>query len=94
MITILSAEEIHTRLESLSGWGVEGQEIVKTYVFPSYLEGIDFVNFVAKQAELMNHHPTIVIGWRKVTVRLTTHSAGGITELDLRLAQTCESHSF
>ena len=89
----LSAEEIHSRLEPLPGWDVERLEIVKTYVFTTYLGGIDFVNSVAKEAERMNHHPMIVVGWRKVTVRLTTHSAGGITELDLRLAEFCESQA-
>ena len=87
---ILSTEDLHAHLALLPGWAVEGREIVKTYTFPTYLSGIKFVNSVAHQAEGMNHHPDLVVGWRKVTVRLTTHSAGGITELDLRLAQFCE----
>ena len=90
MSAALSTEDLDAGLVLLPGWAVEGREIVKTYTFPTYLSGIDFVNSVAQQAEAMDHHPDLVVGWRKVTVRLTTHSAGGITDLDLRLARFCE----
>ena len=90
MSAALSAEDLDAGLALLPGWVMEGREIVKTYTFPTYLSGIAFVNSVAHQAEAMDHHPDLVVGWRKVTVRLTTHSAGGITDLDLRLARFCE----
>ncbi len=90
MRALLTAEEIQTRLAALPGWSLEGNEIVKTFSFPSYLAGIDSVNTVAKHAEEMNHHPDLHIGWRKVTVRLSTHSEGGVTELDFKLAALCQ----
>lgn len=85
-----STEDLDAALSLLPGWVMEGREIVKTYTFSTYLNGIDFVNSVAQQAEAMDHHPDLMVGWRRVTVRLTTHSAGGITDLDLRLARFCE----
>ena len=90
MSSTLSSKDLDACLALLPGWVEEGSEIVKTFAFSSYLDGIEFVNSVAHQAEAMNHHPDLVVGWRKVTVRLTTHSAGGITELDLRLARNCD----
>lgn len=90
MPALLSAEELDKQLAALPGWNVEGKEIVKTFAFPSYLAGIDFVNIVARHAEALNHHPDLIVGWRKVTVRLSTHSAGGVTELDLKLAALCQ----
>ena len=61
--------------------------ITCSYDFTSYWAGIEFVVAVAHEAEAMNHHPDLHIGWRKVEATLSTHSAGGITELDLSLAQ-------
>jgi len=65
--------------------------MVKLFRFPTYLAGVDFVSSLARAAETMNHHPDIHLGWRKVRVRLTTHSAGGLTVLDTRLATVAES---
>ena len=55
--------------------------------FGSYKEGIDFVNRVAEQAEKMDHHPDLLVSWKRVTVRLTSHDAGGITPRDFALAE-------
>lgn len=90
MAELLDPETLRQRLAALPGWAAEGNEIMKTFTFPSYLAGIDFVNAVAKQAEAMNHHPDLIVGWRKVTVRLSTHSKGGVTDLDLKLAGFCQ----
>ena len=65
--------------------------MVKTFKFSSYLAGIDFVSRLAHAAEAMNHHPDLFVGWRKVTVRLSTHSAGGLTLLDLDLARRADA---
>lgn len=67
-------------------WHVEGDEIVRTYEFDSYLEGVGFAAGAGGLAEEAFHHPEITIEWRKVEVRLTTHDAGGITENDTELA--------
>jgi 4a-hydroxytetrahydrobiopterin dehydratase len=89
MPSILPIEDLQTRLSQLEGWSLEGNEIVRTFSFATYLKGIDFVNAVAREAEVMNHHPDLLVTWRKVTVRLTTHSAEGVTELDFKLAKFC-----
>jgi 4a-hydroxytetrahydrobiopterin dehydratase len=84
----LSPEEVSQALPALDGWSlVEGKAIARSYGFSSYSASIEFVVAVAREAEEMNHHPDLHIGWRKVEAVLCTHSAGGITELDLTLAQ-------
>ena len=68
-------------------WNEIDNTITKTFEFNSYLDGIDFVNAVANVAEQENHHPDIYIGYCKVTISLTTHDAGTITEKDYKLAK-------
>ncbi|OYW71299.1 MAG: 4a-hydroxytetrahydrobiopterin dehydratase [Verrucomicrobia bacterium 12-59-8] len=83
---LLSEAAIQQQLAALPTWQVEGCEVVSEFRFSSYLAGIEFVRRVAVLAEAMNHHPDLVVGWRKVMVRLSTHSAGGLTRLDFALA--------
>jgi 4a-hydroxytetrahydrobiopterin dehydratase len=83
---LLNESAIQQQMTTLPGWQVEGKELVKEFRFPSYLAGIEFVRRVGGLAEEMNHHPDLLVGWRKVTVRLSTHSAGGLTGLDFALA--------
>ena len=68
-------------------WNEIDNTITKTIENNSYLDGIDFVNAVANVAEQENHHPDISIGYCKVTISLTTHDAGTITEKDYKLAK-------
>ena len=68
-------------------WNEIDNTITKTFEFNSYLDGIDFVNAVANVAVQENHHPDISIGYCKVTISLTTHDAGTITEKDYKLAK-------
>lgn len=88
---LLDAEAITTALTGLPGWEAEGNCLRKTFSFPSYMAGIAFVQSAAEAAERMNHHPDLHVGWRKVGVSLSTHSAGGITELDLELARLLDA---
>jgi len=67
-------------------WTREGDELVKTVTKKDFAEAMQFVNGVADLAEKANHHPDISISWNKVTLRLSTHSAGGLTQKDLDLA--------
>lgn len=83
---LLSQEAIQRHMAALPGWQVEGRELVREFRFSSYMEGIEFVRRVALLAEAMNHHPDLLVGWRRVSVRLSTHSAGGLTVLDFELA--------
>jgi 4a-hydroxytetrahydrobiopterin dehydratase len=84
MADTLSVDEIQDRLPE--GWTLEGGEITRTFEFDSYLGGVGFAAGVGGVAEDAFHHPELVITWRKVEVRLTTHDAGGVTEKDLDLA--------
>ena len=68
-------------------WNEKDNIITKTFEFSSYLDGIDFVNEVANLSEQANHHPDITIGYCKVTISLTTHDAGSLTEKDYKLAK-------
>jgi 4a-hydroxytetrahydrobiopterin dehydratase len=84
MSDVLSEEAIEAGLPD--EWSREGEEIVRTFEFDSYLEGVGFAAGAGGLAEEAFHHPEMTIGWREVEVRLTTHDAGGITEKDLDLA--------
>lgn len=85
--TPLTDAEIVQALAKAPQWKRDGAEISRTFSFSSYLSGIDFVNRVAELAETANHHPDIHVGWRKVTLKLSTHSAHGLTQKDFDLAQ-------
>ena len=89
--TKLSDVEIQRALGSLPGWTRRGDTLAKTYSFARFADGIAFVQRVAAAADAMDHHPAIDIRYTKVTCTLSTHSAGGITQLDLDLAQQVES---
>ena len=84
MSDLLSDEEIEAQLPD--GWERDGDEIVRTFEFDSYLEGVGFAGAAGGLAEEAFHHPEMTVGWREVEVRLTTHDAGGITENDTGLA--------
>ncbi|QLG61363.1 4a-hydroxytetrahydrobiopterin dehydratase [Halorarum salinum] len=85
MADLLSDEEVSERLPA--DWEREGDEIVRTYEFDSYLEGVGFAAGAGGLAEEAFHHPELTIGWREVEARLTTHDAGGITDSDIDLAE-------
>lgn len=85
MAELLDDEEIAAALPT--GWAREGEEIVRTFEFDSYLEGVGFAAGVGGIAEEAFHHPELVIGYQSVEVRFTSHEAGGITQQDLTLAE-------
>ena len=86
----LSDLEIQRALGGLPGWARRGDVLTKTFAFPRFADGIAFVGRVATAADAMNHHPDLDIRYTKVTCTLSTHSAGGITALDLLLAAKIE----
>lgn len=87
MAELLDEPAVSAALANLPEWSKEGKEIARTYKFSGYLQGIEFVRRVGEVAEMANHHPDMLVGWRKVTVRLSTHSAGGLTDKDFSLAR-------
>ena len=86
----LSDIAIQRALGSLPGWSRRGDSLVKSYQFPTFLRGIEFVTRVARAADAADHHPDIDIRYTRVTCTLSTHSAGGITQKDLDLAGEIE----
>ena len=86
----LSDIDIQRELGRLPGWSRRGDALVKTYQFPTFRAGIDFVRRVADAADAADHHPDIDIRYTKITCTLSTHSAGGITAKDLALAADIE----
>jgi 4a-hydroxytetrahydrobiopterin dehydratase len=89
-MTTLAEGEITQRLKGLKDWNRDGQTIVKKFKFPDFPKAIEFVNQVARLAEEARHHPTIVITYNRVTLALTTHSEGGLTEKDFQIAGRIE----
>ncbi len=73
-------------MQSADNWIELDGGLEQTFELPSFAEAVAFVNRVAELAEQENHHPDLMLSYRKVTVRWTTHSAGGITDRDRELA--------
>ncbi|MBE1562758.1 4a-hydroxytetrahydrobiopterin dehydratase [Nonomuraea africana] len=70
----------------MSEWKKEGEEIRRTITAPDFPTAIRIVDEIAVKAEELNHHPDIDIRWRTLHLTLTTHDAGGLTDLDYQLA--------
>jgi 4a-hydroxytetrahydrobiopterin dehydratase len=83
---VLTDVELAAGLADLDGWSGDTSAITREVEAPTFLAGIDLVARVAAAAEEMNHHPDIDIRWRRVRFTLSTHDAGGVTQLDLELA--------
>ena len=86
----LDEEEIRDRLEGLAGWERSGETISKQFTLDDFVGSVDFVNRLVGPAEEMGHHPDLEVSWNKVTVSLSTHSEGGLTDADFELARTID----
>jgi len=86
MADVLTTETVTETLADLPGWRYDDGSITRTATMPTFLAAIAVVGDVGGVAEEMDHHPDIDIRWRKLVFRCATHSAGGVTDLDLRLA--------
>ncbi len=82
----LEAGEIDERLRALDGWERSGEAIRKEFGNGDFKGSVEFVNRLTPVAEEMNHHPDLEVSWDTVTVTITTHSEGGLTENDFVLA--------
>lgn len=82
----LGEKEVSEKLKTLRDWNQDGGTIVKQFKFPDFRKAIRFVNMVADAAEELNHHPTVVINYNRITLSLTTHSQGGLTDRDFLAA--------
>jgi 4a-hydroxytetrahydrobiopterin dehydratase len=94
--TALTSTEIHTALDALTGWSADGDiAISKTYAMPNYIAGVAFASAVAILAEAHDHHPDLTIGYKKVTVRFSTHDVGNkITQKDVDVATAIEALGY
>jgi 4a-hydroxytetrahydrobiopterin dehydratase len=86
----LTTKQITAHLKIVPTWSKHKQTILRTFKFKGFLKGMDFVNRIAAKAQKMNHHPDRDIRFDHVTLTLTTHDEGGITEKDFTLARQCD----
>lgn len=87
-MTALTDPEIREALDELDGWSRDGEALVAKFRRRDWRDALAFVNRIGDEAERRDHHPDVCItGYRNVTVRLTTHSEGGITHRDVNLAR-------
>ena len=83
----LDKNQIRRELRTVKGWTLRGKRISRLFVFDDFMQGIRFLNHVARFAEDMYHHPDVSINYNKVRLSLTTHDEGGLTRKDFRLAR-------
>lgn len=84
----LTQAEIDQKITAIPQWQQEEQTLTRTFKFQNFVEAIDFVNQLVEPAEAAGHHPDIAISYNQVTISLTTHDAGGLTQKDFALAET------
>jgi 4a-hydroxytetrahydrobiopterin dehydratase len=90
---LLNDAQIARALESLPGWTRDENAIVRQFTFGSFPEAVAFVNRLVPHAEAADHHPDLLVSYRRVTVRWSTHSDGGITEKDVAGARMTEAEA-
>ena len=83
----LDENEIEGRLAELPGWAHAGGAITRDFACGDFAGSVDFVNRIAPVAEEVNHHPDVAISWSTVTLTISTHSEGGLTDADFELAR-------
>lgn len=88
---LLSDEEIESRLGGLHGWSREGDAITKAFKREKFTGSVEFVNEVLPVAEELDHHPDLAVSWDTVTVTISTHSEGGLTDADFELARRIDA---
>ncbi|MDJ0800380.1 MAG: 4a-hydroxytetrahydrobiopterin dehydratase [Calothrix sp. MO_167.B12] len=88
MVQLLTDIEIQQQANGLPGWTIENaNKLLCTYKFPDFIQAMEFVNKLVEPAESAGHHPDIQISYNTVTIELTTHDAGGLTQKDFDLAK-------
>jgi 4a-hydroxytetrahydrobiopterin dehydratase len=87
----LSPDELSAALPGLPAWSGDGDGISRTVELPSFRDAVDAIVRIADVAEEMDHHPDVDLRWRTLHLTLVSHSAGGVTELDLALARRIDA---
>ena len=89
-MSLLSNTEIQNGLSALDGWEYVDGSIKKTFSFDTYMDSITFINLLAKEAEIANHHPDMVVGWCKINITFTSHDQGGVTTACINMAKQAD----
>ncbi|HEV3216656.1 MAG TPA: 4a-hydroxytetrahydrobiopterin dehydratase [Vicinamibacterales bacterium] len=92
-MAILSTQEVERQLKHLHGWTLEGQSIRKQFTFADFPAAVAFVNRLVPECEAADHHPDIIINYRRVTLIYSTHSEGGLTQKDFDGAAAADRHA-
>ena len=88
---LLTSDEVTQAIAGMPGWERQGDAIVRQFSLEGgFMGSVGFVTRLADVAEAADHHPDLAISWNRVTVTLSTHSAGGITDKDLALAREAD----
>jgi 4a-hydroxytetrahydrobiopterin dehydratase len=87
---LLNDAQIDDALRTLPGWSRDGDALVRQFTFASFPDAVAFVNRLVPHAEAADHHPDLLVNYRRVTVRWSTHSDGGITETDVAGAKMAD----
>jgi 4a-hydroxytetrahydrobiopterin dehydratase len=90
----LTNKQVGVHLKGVPNWSKRAETIVRTFHFEGFLKSIAFVNRIAGKAQKSKHHPNIDIRFDEVTLTLSTHDEGGITEKDFSLARQCDEVLF
>ena len=86
-MSVLSIDQINKSLKKINQWKFKDNMISRSFKFPSYMSGINFVHSLALISEKENHHPDILVGWCEVNVAFTSHDLGGVTEKCVKMAE-------
>ena len=86
----LTQEQLDEGLKELSDWTLNGEAIQRTFGFNDFAAAMSFVTRIADRAEAVQHHPDILVRYNKVTLTLSTHDVGGLSEKDLAFAAECD----
>ena len=83
----LSGNELDEIVRNMKGWELKDEKLQKSFKFANFVEAFGFMTRIALEAERMNHHPEWSNVYNNVTIKLSTHDAGGITDYDIKLAE-------
>ena len=87
----LSGNELDEIVRAMNGWELKDGKLQKSFRFSNFIEAFGFMTRIALEAEKINHHPEWTNVYNTVTIKLSTHDAGGITDYDIKLAKIVDS---
>ncbi|MDD5349909.1 MAG: 4a-hydroxytetrahydrobiopterin dehydratase [Chthoniobacteraceae bacterium] len=91
MAALIAQSNLKEMMKRIPEWESDGTSVERTFEFDDFNQAVDFVDAVAEIADEEEHHPDIDIRWNKVRLVLSTHSEGGLTELDFQVAEKIDT---